>query len=359
MNTHARYVRHGDFFPLLRARVDEHFKTAKLSPHGTPGMGLKTFIIAGWFATSYLGLVAWASTPLQAVVCAASLGLAMAGIGFNIQHDGGHGGYSGHGWLNTVMAATLDVVGGSSYVWSWKHNILHHSHPNVMGLDSDIDVQPFCRLAPAQRLRSLHRFQHLYIWPLYSFLALKWNFVDDFHDLITGRIGGVKFPRPRGWKLAGLLVGKLVFMTWALVLPMFFHPWWQVLVGYVGVSALLSLVLAVTFQLAHSVEHASFPTRSSEGDIDSEWAVHQVSSSVDFAPGNALLTWYLGGLNHQIEHHLFPKICHVHLPALVPIVRATCAQFGVPYRSHPTARAAIASHARWVYAMGHGPLSQP
>jgi len=270
----------------------------------------------------------------------------------NVQHDGGHGGYSRREGVNLLMAFALDLLGASSYVWSWKHNVFHHSNPNIAGLDSDIDLQPFCRLAPTQPRRAWHRFQHLYIWFLYSFLVVKWQLVDDFKELASGRIGGQHFARPRGRRLWILVAGKVIFFSWAFVLPLLLHPILSVAFCFALASMTVSLTLAITFQCAHVVEGAAFPSLDKSGRASTEWAVHQVEASVNFAPRNRLLSWYLGGLNYQIEHHLFPRVCHLHLRNLSTIVQTACLEYGVKYRVYRTARAALASHARWVHRLG-------
>src|SRR5229473_6578843 len=138
----ARYLAHGAFYAELRRRVEIHFATIGCAPNKAPGMYAKTAVMLGWFAASYVLLVFWAATYWQASALAVSLGLATAGIGFNVQHDGVHGGYSPRKGVNRLMALSLDMLGGSSYVWSWKHNVFHHSNPNAVGLDADIDIQP-------------------------------------------------------------------------------------------------------------------------------------------------------------------------------------------------------------------------
>ena len=218
-SSNSRYLPHGAFYAELRRQVDLYFTIVGGVPNEAPGMHLKSAVMLGWFAGSYALLTFWATTWWQASALALSLGLAMAGIGFNIQHDAGHGAYSHREGVNLIMALALDVLGASSYVWSWKHNVFHHSNPNIAGLDADIDIQPFCRLAPAQPRRPGHRFQHLYIWFLYSLLTVKWQLVDDFKELASGRIGGQHFPPPRGWRLWSLVAGKILFIGWAFVLP--------------------------------------------------------------------------------------------------------------------------------------------
>src|SRR5712692_9181555 len=222
--SNSRYLPHGAFYGELRRQVGLHFTITGRVPNEAPGMHLKTAVMLGWFAGSYTLLSFWATTWWQASALAISVGMAMAGIGFNIQHDGGHGSYSRRESVNLIMAFALDLLGASSYVWSWKHNVFHHSNPNIAGLDSDIDLQPFCRLAPTQPRRAWHRFQHLYIWFLYSFLVVKWQLVDDFKELASGRIGGQHFARPRGRRLWILVAGKVIFFSWAFVLPLLLHP---------------------------------------------------------------------------------------------------------------------------------------
>ncbi len=322
-------------------------------------MYLKTGALLAWLGGSYALLLFAATTWWQATCLAVSAGLAVAGIAFNVLHDANHGAYSRHRLVNRALSRLFDFLGGSSYLWRWKHNVFHHTYPNIPGLDADIDQAPISRLAPAQPHRSAHRFQHLYLWPLYGLLVFKWHFVDDFRELATGRIGQQKFRRPGPKGLLWLLSGKAFFFTAAFVVPAQFHPLWAVLLLYGVIFYVASFVLAVTFQLSHCVCEAHFLPSTLEWSRPQEidWAVHQVESTADFARDSRLVTWYLGGLNFQIEHHLFPKICHVHYPVLSRIVEATCREFGVRYPTNPTLGAALASHARWLRLLGRPDVS--
>lgn len=340
----------------LQHHVDAYFSARGRRPRDVPWMYAKTALILAVFALSY-GLLVFASpTWWQGLLLAVVLGIAIAQIGFNIQHDGGHQAYSRHRWINRAMAATLDLIGGSSYVWHWKHTVFHHTYANIAGHDSDIDLGILARLAPAQRRRSFHRWQHIYLWALYGFTALRWHFYGDFRDLITGRIGDRPFPRPRGADLALLIGGKVAFVTLAFVLPLAFHPPGVVALAYLVAVAVTGLLLALVFQLAHLVDGAQFPVPPADTQaMLVPWAVHQVGSTVDFARDNRLLTELTGGLNFQVEHHLFARICHLHYPALAPLVEETCREFGIRYRHHPTLRESVRSHFRWLRQMGRGP----
>lgn len=354
-NPHVKFHSPDDFRQSLARRVSEFFEKNRWSQRDCPEMYAKSAVILavllGSYATLLLaGPVWWIAVPLAAI-----LGLASAAVGFNIQHDGGHNAFSNHRWINRLAAHTLDLLGGSSYIWARKHNTIHHTYTNVSGHDDDINVGLLGRLAPQQRRLGFHRFQHLYLWFLYGFLTVKWHLIDDFANLVTGRIGEHPITRPRGRDLLTFFGGKALFFSLAFGLPMFFYPWWAVVGLYLVASFVQGVVLSVVFQLAHCVEEAEFPQpRPETARIESSWAVHQVETTVDFAPRNRLLAWFVGGLNFQIEHHLFPQICHVRYPAIAKIVQEVCREYGLAYHVHPTFRAGIASHYRWLRRMGRG-----
>jgi linoleoyl-CoA desaturase len=348
-----RFENDTGFHRELKRRVDGYFRTTGLPERGGVAIFSKAAIILLWFVASYLLLVFVASAWWSAALFSISLALSVVGIGFSIQHDANHGAFSNHQWINRVMGSTLDGVGGSSYVWRWKHNIFHHTYTNVNGADDDINVGPIARLSPAQRRRRLHSLQQFYLWVVYGFLLAKWHFVDDFMNVSVGRIARNPFPRPRDWGLMKMIGGKLVFGAWAFLIPFLFHRWWAVLLFYGTTSFFVAVVVAVVFQLAHCAESTAFPSVPTDHDrLPEPWAVHQVQTTVDFAQKNRFLTWYLGGLNFQIEHHLFPRICHVHYPQLASIVKDVCTQYGVRYTAHPGLFAALSSHWRFLRRMG-------
>ena len=340
------------FYIELKRRVALHFEGAVQGPQDVPGMYVKSAFILAWFAASYLLLMFVAATWWQAVPLALSLGFAAAAIGMNVQHDANHGGYSRHRAVNRFFGFTLDMLGASSYVWSFKHNVFHHTYTNIQGADSDINAQPFSRFAPEQKRRLLHRFQPLYVWLLYGVLPTVWQFFDDFRMVAIGKVDQQEFPRPKGWQMTAFVLFKLQFYAWVVVIPVLVHPAGSALALYAIASGTLGITLSITFQLAHCLEEAEFPKQPADGRMETPWAQHEIETTVDFAQGNRFLTWYLGGLNYQIEHHLFPKICHLHYPAIAPIVEATCKEFGLRYRSHRTMRGALASHIRWMGKMG-------
>jgi len=343
------------FHAELKRRVDAHFEhTGRSRKGGWPAL-VKAAVLLLALIGSYLFLLFVATTWWHAGLAALALALAAAGIGFAVQHDANHGALSKHASINRAMGWLLDLLGASSYVWKWKHNVAHHTYTNVDGADSDIDI-PFTRLSPAQPYKAHHRFQRIYVWPLFGVFILFWHLYEDFQQLSVARIANIPFPRPRGREAVELVIGKLLFVGWAFVLPMQLHAWWLVLLFYVGICAVLGLLLAEVFEMAHVVQETDFP-EPTEGSarMPLSWAVHQVQTTADFAQGSRFLTWYLGGLNFQIEHHLFPRISHRHYPDLAPIVREVCAEYDVRYDAADSLGAAFLSHWRWIGQMSRSP----
>lgn len=339
----------------LQTRVEERLAALGKAKYGGLQIYSKTVLLLVWAGASYAGLVTadrwWQMLPL-----AVSMGLALAAIGFNIGHDGNHGAFSSVRVTNRIMGGMYDFLGVSSYVWRWKHNVFHHSYPNVHGLDDDIDLGALCRMSHHQRHLPHQRLQHLYMWVLYGLIVPKWQFYDDFMSLSRGRIGDHSFPRPRGFELALFVGGKLAFFTWALLLPALFHPFLVVALVYLFVSLVQGVTLSIVFQLAHSNEEThSFSSEDNGVVANREWAIHQVETTANFARRNRFLTWYVGGLNHQIEHHLFPRLSHVHLPAIADVVERVCRDHGIRYNDHATFRGAVASHFKWLRSMGRPP----
>lgn len=352
---------HSSLRTELNRRVDEYFRQSGKARDGGAGMLVKSAIILGWAVSSYALLMFWSESWWSAAPLAASLGLALACIGFSIQHDGNHGAYSKRPLISKLATGTLDLIGGSSFIWRQKHNVLHHTYTNVDGIDDDIVAWPFLLLAPSQRRLWFHRWQHLYFPVLMGlFFVSKWAIWDDFYVAARGRIGSQRIPRPRGRDLVQMLLGKAFYFGWAFVLPLLVHSVIEFLAVYLLVTFIQGVTLGVVFQLAHAVEEAAFvPVPADGGAVERPWFEHQLATTMNFATDNRVISWYVGGLNFQVEHHLFPRISHRHYPALAPIVREVCREHGVPYLSQPTMRRALVSHLRFLKDIGAGQHSQP
>jgi linoleoyl-CoA desaturase len=349
----VRFADHGAFSLELRTSVDAYFHGHGEARRDVPRMYRKSALILAWFVGSWVLLV-FAPWPWwAAALLAVSLGLSIAAIGMSVMHDANHGAYSSHAGINRFFGSTLDLMGVNSFIWRHKHNVLHHTYTNVEGVDYDLDFGVLARLTPGQRQRAWHRYQHLYLWLLYGFLLPKWVLFDDFVIWRSRHIGSHPLPRPSRREWGSFVLWKVVFVSWAFVIPALFHPVLAVLVFDFVAAFTLGLTLGTTFQLAHCQEVADFPEPPPAGHrMSCDWAEHQLGTTVDFAGDNPLVTWFCGGLNFQVEHHLFPKICHVHYPALSRIVREVSERHGLRRRSYVSLTDAIGSHFRHLRRLG-------
>lgn len=316
-------------------------------------------LIAALGMGSYAALVFAPVGFLWRVLFAAVLVVAAVATATNVMHDGNHGAFSTNSRRTRLAGWSSDLLGASSYLWRFKHNSLHHGNTNVVGYDTDIDQMPFARLAPQQPWKPWHRFQHVYMWVLYGFLTLQWFVLSDYQTIAVQHVGGHRLPRALHRRDIALIVfGKALHLSWALVLPMFFHPWWGVLLFYVTISWCVGFLLANTFQLAHCVDRAEFftPDAPRRGTA---FELHQLRTTVDIRCKVPVLRgfvhWLMGGLDFQIEHHLAPKLPHTTLHLAAPRLEAACAERGVEYRVHPSLVAALHSHGHWLREMGRRP----
>jgi linoleoyl-CoA desaturase len=349
----VRFGHGGAFSTELRRRVTAYFEEAGYPRRDLARMYLKTAVIMSWFAGSWVLLVFVVETAWQGVLCAMSLGLSIAAVGMGVQHDANHGGYSSRAWVNRALGFTLDLMGVCSFFWRQKHNVIHHTFTNVKGVDFDLDFGSIARLSAEQRRSPWHKHQCYYLWFLYGFLLPKWVFYDDFILFRDRRAGVHELPAMSRTEKMLFFGWKLVFVVWSLVIPALFHPLWQVLVFHLIAALTVGITLSSVFQLAHCVEMADFPDAPEKDELlHEDWGAHQVSTTVDFAHGSKVLTWFLGGLNYQVEHHLFPKVCHLHYPALAKIVEQVAAEHDVRYRNIRTLRGALASHFRHLKKLG-------
>src|SRR6476469_3812236 len=341
------------FHTELKNRINNHFKEAGKSFSGGSKIYTKALILFGLFIFFYVHLVFFTPPVLLAVVECILLGFVIASIGFNVMHDGGHGSFSKKKSLNNLAALSLNILGGSHFMWNMKHNVIHHAYTNIDGVDDDIDIKPWMRMSTTQPKYKMHRYQHLYFWVLYSLLYTLWVFVLDYTKYFRRKIGGMPLKK---MTVADHLIFwgfKALYVFVFVLLPIYTVGLVEWLVGFLIFSVVTGFVISIVFQLAHTVEHTHFPMPNpTTGKLEDEWAVHQLKTTANFAPHNKLISWFVGGLNYQIEHHLFPKISHVHYPAIRRIIKQTCQEYDVPYIEYAKMRSAVISHVLFLKQMG-------
>jgi linoleoyl-CoA desaturase len=339
------------FHDELNRRVDAYFAETGKSRAGNWLMKVKTaFFFSSFLAVYALILFAPIGALAQLALCFV-IGALFAQLGFNIGHDAIHGASSRRPWLNRLLSMSFDIVGASSVTWSTAHNFVHHTYTNIPGVDHDLDPGPTMKFTQTAKPALIYRAQFIYMWFLYGFTTLVWLFKKDFVQIFS--------PDPRTGKRAPLLDVLKVFRAKALYAVFFVAvplalgvPLLHLVIGTLAMHFAAGVSLAVVFQLAHCVEGTHFPEPTEANKVESGWTAHQLRTTANFGSSNPLITFFVGGLDHQIEHHLFPKICHVHYPALSPIVKQCAHEYGLPYIEHPSLFGALASHTRLMYRFG-------
>ncbi len=346
------------FYMTAKKRVDDYFKTNNISKFGNFNMVIKTIAMFIIFLGPYAILMSNVVTNGYAQMGLWILmGIGMSGVGLSVMHDANHGSYSKNTKINKLMTFSMTLIGGSSLNWQLQHNNLHHTFTNIDGHDEDIAPLGFLRFSPHAEWKKIHKFQFLYAWFFYGLMTLMWAFTKDFAQLIRYNKMGLLKGHNTTFKaeLIKLSIHKVIYLGYNLVLPLIFieAPIWQILLGFFAMHFTCGLILALIFQPAHVVEMTEFPTPVGETlSMEDDWASHQMKTTANFAQKNRVLSWFVGGLNYQIEHHLFPNICHVHYKKIAPIIQETAKEFNLPYHSKPTFIGAVVSHAKVLYQLG-------
>ncbi|GHA53861.1 fatty acid desaturase family protein [Pontibacter akesuensis] len=347
------------FFATLRKRVDTYFIENNIAKTANTTMVVKSVVLLLGYIMPFILLLAlqpalWVSMGLWFI-----MGLSVAGIGMSVMHDANHGAYSTNKKVNDMMGFTLNLVGGSAFNWKLQHNVLHHTYTNVVEMDEDIQDRLVLRFNPHSKVKFFHKLQWLYAFAFYGLLTLYWVVAKDFVQYALFKKNGVNAnsdAKNRTLLLKIVSMKVIYLFTLLAVPPLFFGiPFVQVLLGFLLMHFVAGIILTVVFQLAHTVEGTSHPRPDEHGNIENDWAIHQLNTTVNFSRNNKWISWYVGGLNFQIEHHLFPRVCHVHYPAISSIVRETAAEYGIPYMENETFGQAVNSHIATLRRFGRLP----
>ena len=350
--------RNNQFYQSLKTAVDQYFEVNHIKKTGDWRLYIKTITLVSAAIIIYGTLIFFKMNALPALLLCALLGFVFASIGFGVMHDANHGSYSTKPWLNDTLGLTANALGASSFFWKQKHNIIHHTYTNVDGIDDDIAKSPIIRQCETQKWVPAHKIQHLYLLPIYALSSIFWLFFMDFTKYFTRKIYTTE-----AWKLTPknhliFWVTKILYFTFYMIIPAIvwgFGPW---LLGFMVLHIVMGITLSLTFQLAHVVENTEFENVALDETkhVETAWAEHEVRTSSNFAMNNPVVSWFVGGLNFQIEHHLFPKVSHVHYPAISKIVMEKCKEFNLPYNKYDTRFGAVASHFRVMKSLGKKPI---
>ena len=355
MNT-VRFVSNDkkQFATILKKNVNDFFKEKNLSTKGNLNMAIKSIVMLALYFVPFILVLTMSLPGWLLFLLSVIMGVGMAGVGMSVMHDAAHGSFSQKTWLNNLMGKTIYLLGGSVFTWKVQHNIKHHTFTNISGYDEDIANKGLIRLSFHKPLKKMHRFQHIYAFGFYMLMTLNKIGV-DFKQLFEYNkegITGEQKLEPRS-ELIKMLVQKSMYLFVFLGLPLLFtsYSWWVILLGFLLVNFIAGAIMSIVFQMAHIVEGIEQPMPK-EGVIENQWAIHELVTTSNFSKNNQLLSWYIGGLNYQIEHHLFPNICHVHYHKIAPIVEKTAKEFGLKYNVTPTFFKALILHIRMLKLLG-------
>jgi len=347
-----------DFYKVLRKRVSNYFQENNISKHGNFEMKFKSvFMLSLYFLPLILMITGVVSSLLPVMLMWAIMGFGMSGIGLAIMHDANHGSYSKSRKVNNIMGFMLNFIGGYHLNWKIQHNVLHHTYTNIDGMDEDIN-KPVMRFSPNQKGKKIYQLQIFYAPLLYGVMTIYWFISKDFEQLVRYKKmnllagQGISFRRA----VAHVMFNKLWYAGLLIVLPLIFIAlaWWQILLGFLMMHFICGLVLAFIFQPAHVVEDTKFYMTGNTGCMENNWAIHQVRTTSNYANNSVVFSWFVGGLNYQIEHHLFPHVCHVHYRKISKIVKATAIEYNLPYNQHKTFFGALRSHFALLNQLGTG-----
>ena len=281
----------------------------------------------------------------------------VAGIGLSIQHDANHGAYSTNANVNKYLGKLLNLVGGFASAWKIQHNVLHHTYTNILHYDEDISpIGGVLRFSPNDELNKIHKFQHIYAWFLYGLMTFMWVTTKDFKQIYRYKKMGLTNTLNQSFNsiVIELIISKILYYGYILIIPLMITsaPWWSVVVGIFVMHYVSSLMFGLTFQPGHIVPETNFPQPTRDLTIENNWMIHQLESTSNYAPNNRLFSWFVGGINFQVEHHLFPNICHVHYRALSQIIKETAKEYDVPYYSHNSFLSALKYHSKMLKSLG-------
>jgi len=341
------------FHSELKKRISDYFTQKGKPTTGNFKLYFKAIFLVLSFITVYVHLVFFTPLPVWAILECVLLGCLTAAIGFNVMHDGAHGSFSPYKWINSIASNSANFLGANQYMWKTKHNVIHHTYTNIHGVDDDIEARPLLRLCDEQPHYKIHKFQHFYFWAAYSLLYIYWVFVTDYKKYFTRKIGSIPLRKMTPAEHFSFWFYKAAHGFLFVVLPILMVgaiPW---LIGFLSMGLVAGFVLSIVFQLAHTVEHTHFPMPdNATNKMEDEWAIHQIKTTANFATKNKLVSWLVGGLNFQVEHHLFPRISHVHYPAISKIIKKACEDYGITYIEYPKVRLAVASHVAYLRQLG-------
>jgi len=351
------------FFNDARARVRDYFHSNSIDRHGGKEVLIKTLFMGLLYLIPFVLIITGTISSVGGtLLCWVMMGLGMSGLGLVTMHDANHGSFSRYHWVNRLFGSSLYMLGGFPVCWKYQHNTLHHTYTNIEGHDEDIGHGGFLRFSPHKPLKKIHKYQYIYAWFFYGLMTIAWITSKDFKQLFRWRRAGVTLSsRNYGYLFSKLIVSKILYYGIFLALPIMIMPlaWYWVVLGFILMHFTSGLILSAIFQTAHVVPSSEYPLPDDNNELSNNWAVHQLHTTSDFAPNSRIFSWFIGGLNYQVVHHLFPNVSHVHYRNLSRIIKETAAAHKLPYHVNRTFFGAVYQHALMLKALGTTTAGRP
>ena len=343
-----------DFSADLRRSINVYFKENSLTKNATAYYYVKAAVMALMLWGPFAALVFFDLSPLLYLLMWVIMGFGMSGVGMNVMHDANHGSVSKKQWVNKFFGSSMYLLSGNVFNWKVQHNVLHHTYTNLYGKDEDLDASGLLRLHPNEPMKKMHKYQVYYAPLLYSLLTLNWVLLKDWKQLARYTKNGLTKQMQSTFtkELIVLLLSKIAYFSVFIATPLLAgYGVGLTILGFVIMHALAGFILSLIFQMAHVVDEVQHPLDSSINP-STQFAKHQLATTSNFATRSRLVTFFTGGLNFQVEHHLFPLISHVHYPKISKIVKEVAARHGLPYYEHKTFMEAVRSHVHYLNTVG-------
>ncbi|MFZ2407021.1 MAG: acyl-CoA desaturase [Methylobacter sp.] len=354
----SKSVRECEFADTLSIRINNYFRENDVPIYGNYQVIIKAILGFSVWVISYLYLISDTRTTFE-LVCAFTVnGLAQLHMGLNIAHDANHGAFAKSKSINRLFGYVFDIVGLSSYMWRLMHNNSHHFFVNIKGADSAVGYGGFFRVTPSIKRKPYHRYQHIYAPLLYCLATLDWVFLKDYRCLRLAKFGNYRVKKHPTGELFILFSMKGFYYFYMIILPLFLLslPWYSVILSFLIMHFILGFILAYTFQPNHFTEKSNYAEPDRNGYINDSYINHVFNNTADYARKNLMMCWSIGGLNLHVAHHMYPKICHIHYPAVTAIIKSTADEYGITYHENKTLTGAFIKHLAWIKRLGNEEL---
>ena len=247
-----------------------------------------------------------------------------------LMHSGNHASSSPYPIVNRIISYCMDLGGASSLIWRHEHQLSHHLYTNIIGKDNDCDIgNPIIRLHPHIKHRWWHRYQLPILFLGMTFGLYKWIFA-EFYTLYSRKIGSVNMKYPTKIDFIINIIFKIFFLVSFIFLPTYYFGFKQAMILLFIRQSITSLVIENIF----IVNHIQPSLHSHNSEI--HWSINQIKTSCNWSSNSRFFNWFTGGLNNQIEHHLFPTMNPYLYTRISPIVKNTCKKHHIPYNDFPT-----------------------